>query len=297
VRLGRELLGSADGNVRGVGCDLLGSVAQIHQELREPIATALLALAESETDGDVLWSVAGALGDTLDQRAVPVLVALADHEDSDVRYKVACSLPSVYTGRPEGLEVHTLIQLTRDSDPQVRNWATFGLGSQLNVDTPEVRQALWERAGDDFTDARAEGVAGLAKRRDLRALPLVIDLLQSQDGFFAYIWDAFACLRDARLLPYLEDFDPQDSDVERMLRACDPEVRRRADDLAGALVGAIHTRLPVLDVALYAELYEPGLYLDVRHEERTLTWVVDPLLKRADGDPRRAADLVVAELG
>jgi hypothetical protein len=34
-----------------------------------------------------------------------------------------------------------LIDLSRDEDDEVRDWATFQLGSQMDLDTAEVREA------------------------------------------------------------------------------------------------------------------------------------------------------------
>jgi HEAT repeat protein len=41
--------------------------------------------------------------------------------------------------------VDALIQLCRDTDRDVRDWATFTLGSQFKSDSPSLRAALHER--------------------------------------------------------------------------------------------------------------------------------------------------------
>jgi hypothetical protein len=92
--VGTALLHSGDPAVRSAGCDLLGVAAGMHEGQREAAASALLALGESERDGDVRWSIARALGATADPRAVPLLARLADHPDPDVRFQVALSLPN-----------------------------------------------------------------------------------------------------------------------------------------------------------------------------------------------------------
>lgn len=165
---GTDLLASPDPVARSVGCDLLGCASDRHEAVRADAASALLTIAPSETDADVTWSIAQALGSTYDRRAVPVLVSLAAHPDSDVRLKAAQALPSM---PPEEAVIGALIRLTADEDPEVRNWATFGLGSQTDADTPAVREALRARLGDGGEDVHAEAVFGLARRRDLRSTP------------------------------------------------------------------------------------------------------------------------------
>jgi HEAT repeat protein len=74
-----------------------------------------------------------------------------------------------------------------DNDPDIRDWATFGLGVQGNADTPEIREALLERLDDGNPDTREEAVAGLGKRKELRVLPDLIDLLQEEEVSYGVV--------------------------------------------------------------------------------------------------------------
>src|SRR5690348_5791647 len=55
---GTRMLASSDPVVRSVGCDLLGCASAVDESVRMDAASALLALAPSETDIDVHWSIA-----------------------------------------------------------------------------------------------------------------------------------------------------------------------------------------------------------------------------------------------
>ncbi|MFF5233217.1 HEAT repeat domain-containing protein [Dactylosporangium sp. NPDC000521] len=131
-----------DAVVRATACDLLGVLSGRHDDVQGDVATALIALAVTEVDDDVQWSIARALGATHDGRAVTALVDLAGHADSDVRFQAALSLPLVLTVSDSGAGVAALIALCADDDPEVRNWATFGLGWTRAIDGDDVRQAL-----------------------------------------------------------------------------------------------------------------------------------------------------------
>ncbi len=65
-----------------------------------------------------------------------------------------------------------------DADQEVRDWATFGLGTLGESDSPEIREALFHRLSDGNDDVRQEAMAGLAKRGDQRVLPLLIQTLE-----------------------------------------------------------------------------------------------------------------------
>jgi HEAT repeat protein len=56
----------------------------------------------------------------------------------------------------------------------VRDWATFGLGVLGDLDSEEIRDALWQRMKDPNRDVREESLVGLGKRKDQRALPALI---------------------------------------------------------------------------------------------------------------------------
>ena len=69
----------------------------------------------------------------------------------------------------DDFDVATLIGWSRDRDHEVRDWATFVLGSQLDADTDELRQALKDRLEDPDFETRCEALVGLARRRDKTA--------------------------------------------------------------------------------------------------------------------------------
>ncbi|MGS2617175.1 HEAT repeat domain-containing protein [Micromonospora sp. LZ34] len=238
------------------------------------------------------------LGATTDARGTAVLVAFAADADADVRLEVARSLPAVMPDGADDAGVAALIDLCRDADPEVRNWATFGLGWQSTADGRTVRRALWERTGDSYPPVREEGIRGLARRRDQRALPMVADLLaeESVDGC---TFEAAGYLGQPSLVPLLERFDPAGRGVAAALRECDPRRRGRRDTLALRLLDAVRVHLPVGQISIFCEHFELGLHLEVtdaRPGLGPLRWSVEALLERADDDPDLAARLVTHDL-
>lgn len=159
---------SPDPRERRVAAAVLGQLGVAHRQpstaFREERFQALHALLLAEVAGPgkphVLADVCAALGHLHDPRVIPVVAELRGHPDPDVRYAVLHGL----TGHDDDAAVSGLIALSADPEAQVRNWATFGLGQEIERDTPALRDALSARLNDPDHDTRWEAVAGLARR-------------------------------------------------------------------------------------------------------------------------------------
>jgi hypothetical protein len=133
------------------------SVAIAIERLRDPNPRVLSSAA---------WALAHLGGDL----AVDALVAMCSRPDPDVRWAVT----NVLHGTERADAIATLIELMNDLDDNVRDWATFALGTQCSVDSSEIRDALRKRLNDSYDDARAEAIWGLARRRDERGIKMLI---------------------------------------------------------------------------------------------------------------------------
>jgi HEAT repeat protein len=148
------------------------------------IATKHLGDADPLVVHSAAWALAH-LND--DDHAVTALIEMRHCPDPGVRWAVACGM--LGSRRPEA--IGTLIELMDDSDDEVRNWATFALGSESTeedktgplsaFDSREVRDALRKRLDDSFSDVRAEAIWGLALRKDPEGLRLLLDRLDAEE--------------------------------------------------------------------------------------------------------------------
>ncbi|WP_426749747.1 HEAT repeat domain-containing protein [Myxococcus sp. Y35] len=194
-----RLLGAPSAKARGRGADILGQLGAGGPVFSEERGEALVALLRRETEPAVLLSVGVALGHLQEPRALPELIRLANHLSADARYGAAYGLAGL--DAPEA--VATLIRLSADEDRDVRDWATFGLGSLMeDVDTPQLRDALAARLGDEDKEIVGEALVGLAARKDPRAVePVRAALLGSQVTVYAL--EAAASLGDPEFYPLL----------------------------------------------------------------------------------------------
>jgi HEAT repeat protein len=223
-----DVLKAAIGLLRGpevrertLGADILGRLIGIEPDLRTEILRALMEAIAAERAGSPLASMVAALGHVGDAGALGVVFPLAMHPSAEVRLAAAFAVATI-SPQPLVPEARgALIRLSQDDDPEVRDWATFGLGTLSSADGPDVRAALLARAEDPYHETRAEALFGLAVRRDPRAVPHLIRALQSPLVGGLEV-DAAAAAADPRLLPALWALQQAGStDEVRLRRAID----------------------------------------------------------------------------
>jgi HEAT repeat protein len=167
---------------RARGADVLAQIGvstdHPNNSFPEESYAIVSGLAEQEKDPLPLLASIHALGHIGNPLAVPLVIEKRPHQDSDVRFAVACAL-GCFADDPRAAQA--LTELTQDTDEDVRDWATFGLGVLGQVDSPEIREALVTRLSDTNLDVREEALVGLAKRKDRRTIPVLIGELSLGD--------------------------------------------------------------------------------------------------------------------
>jgi HEAT repeat protein len=204
---------------RRLGADVLGQLGR--ERGTEHVAASLpvvIALCAAGGSPDLLRDALLALGQLGDPRGIDVALAHVRHPDADVRFGVIHALAGIGGEQPAPAIVDAAIELTRDPDQDVRNWATSVLGLAFATDTPGLRDALAARIADDDAATRAEALAGLVARRDPRAAePVIAWFARAEREDDEYVRDLMvetaARLADPRCLPGLRalaDRNPDD---------------------------------------------------------------------------------------
>lgn len=199
--LGLEYCESLDPLDRALGADLLGQLGWGDQTFLEESVHALIPMLK-DTDARVVFSAAFALGHRSDPQAIPHLLEIAKHENSDVRHGVVFGL----LGHEDLDAIQALIYFTKDTDAEVRNWALFGLGMQIETDTSEIRTALFEGLQESDVEARGEAMVGLAVRGDARVVDAILNEWDSEEMISQLSIEAAGAIGDPRLLPDLQGF-------------------------------------------------------------------------------------------
>lgn len=227
LALARDLL--AGGALEQVlACDILGQLGFSRRELGMPPfgveAAQLIGRALQSSSHDVQQAAVSAAGHLKWESLFPGVIALAHSASAEVRYAVAFAL----SGRTDDDAVAALIRLSRDEDDDVRNWATFGLGTQSDRRDERVCDALAERIDDPHEETRGEAWVGLAEKGDARAFRPALESLES-DELWALAVEAAGAYRHPAFLPALERWlaicDSKEDDylrsrLEDAIRAC-----------------------------------------------------------------------------
>ena len=172
---------SEDPLKRARGIDVvaqLGKTIHATSSFSDESFSLVTDLIQREKEIRPLSSAIAALGHLDNAGAVPIIARFRSHPSPEVRFSVACALGS-FPNAP--LSIETLLVLITDGDEDVRDWATFGLGSLSDADSDEVREGLLRNLEDPHKDVREEAMAGLGKRRDRRVLSSLLRALGQSD--------------------------------------------------------------------------------------------------------------------
>ncbi len=147
-----------------IGINILAQFGFPRLHLKE-ILKIYFDLLKTETDKNVISSILYGIGhnnDNLTDKQINVICAFKDHKSITVKYALVYAILAIDKNKA----INTLIELSKDKDSDIRDWATFGIGTQIETDTQIIREALWERINDTDNTTRLEAIVGLAKRKD-----------------------------------------------------------------------------------------------------------------------------------
>lgn len=185
----------------------LGDLVNGHPEHIDDVVPRLVAILTATGHPRVVQAAIEALGHAWHPSATAALLdhVSHDHHDPQVRLALAQALPGGVDA-VDGLRdrvIDGLTQLTRDTEPRVRDWAAFGL-SQIQAQSPPARDALAALLKDRDHDTRSEALHALAVAGDQRALPVLRRRLDDGGELSLLELEAAAALAAPELRPALQ---------------------------------------------------------------------------------------------
>lgn len=135
----RMLPSSSVTEERMSGWALIGELCNGHPENVSAAWPLAQPSIERERESEVLPGALWALGAMHIHEALPAVLSHSKSAAPTVRLAAAREVPSCAGDPADERAAQALVTLTADTEDDVRDWATFGLGAQLRVDTAEVR--------------------------------------------------------------------------------------------------------------------------------------------------------------
>lgn len=197
-----ELIKSNNPKNRKIGIDILAQFGLPPRPFLKETLKIYFELLNVETDPDVLMSLLYSIGhnnDELDREQIDKICSFVGNENSWVNEGLVFAL----LGIDNSIAIEILAKLSSDKLSHIRNWATFGLGTQIERNNKYIREVLWERVNDKHQETKLEAIVGLAKRKDKR----VIDIIRREiigGEYGKLLFEAIIETQDRGFLPLLK---------------------------------------------------------------------------------------------
>jgi HEAT repeat protein len=166
LKQAEQLTRSSSSRERRLGADILGQLGVPERSFPAECTEILSGMLCSDDEPEVLRSVLVAMSFHDCGPALPLIASFSGHSDASVRHATVLALAA----EESQFAVTHLITLSGDADDNVRDWATFALGTLFEMDTPGIRDALFQRIEDANDEVRGEALVGLACRKDSRVI-------------------------------------------------------------------------------------------------------------------------------
>jgi len=196
-----ELTKSKDPKIRSIGINILAQMGVTPRPFLKQTLKLYFELLNIESNPKVLMSLLYAIGHNngkLNKTQIEKLCTFSDNDNNWVKEGLVSSLLGV-----DNLNaIETLIKLSTDKISHIRNWATFGIGTQIERDNKNIKEALWNRINDTHQETKLEAIVGLAKRKDSRVNEIIKqELLDGEYG--TLLFEAIIETSDKQFLPLL----------------------------------------------------------------------------------------------
>jgi len=233
-----------------------------------------------------------ALGRTRDPEVLACLDDLVLSTSPTIRLKVVHAFIDALSQIPvaewtsvEARGLLHLLDLMSDVSPKVRDWATFGVGSQLDIDGQVVRDALAKALFDEDEHTRLEAVMGLARRRDHRARPAVLAALD-QDEVPDEIFEAAAYVASPEIFMALDRHDAGSTAAERARSMSDPREQIRRDQILSDFIEQMAQHPDADHFSIVCHLFESSVNIDEKGSTMTIDY--EHLLDSVEGNIEKA---------
>ena len=185
-----------------IGINLLSQLGKQPRRCFAETMQLYYEILTTETNPNVIEAALYGIGHNnkkINTKQTSLISSFRHHENDDVRDAVVFAL----LGVENKVAINTLLFLTEDKVASIRDWATFGIGTQVEATSKQITDALWRRVTDKHQVTKLEAILGLAKRKDPRVKDVIKkELLNCECG--TLIFEAMMELGDKEFLSPLK---------------------------------------------------------------------------------------------
>jgi HEAT repeat protein len=198
-----ELIKTGNDKEKTIGIDVLAQLGFNPRFNQKETVKLYFDLVQKEQNEMVLIKILYGIShnnENLTKHQVSKIISFKDHKNAWVRE----ALVNALCGIEHNIAIETLIFLSKDKMAYVRDWATFGLGTQIETDNDRIRKALWKQINDSSEAVRHEAIAGLAVRKDKGIKKVLIEELKKIDEFGSLILESIEEYNDSDFIELIE---------------------------------------------------------------------------------------------
>lgn len=174
-----EMIYSDDVKFKQIGIDVLCQLGNNRESFVESLFDKIFKILRTTSDENLICTSLFAIGHNnqyLKTKHFKTLEQFKNSESKEIRYALTFSLLGVENYKA----VTMMIKLAQDRSLRVRDWATFGLGTQIECDNEDIRHVLYKNCFSKDHQIRHEAIKGLANREDKRAKAVILQELKSE---------------------------------------------------------------------------------------------------------------------
>ncbi|MFL9833880.1 hypothetical protein [Chryseobacterium terrae] len=175
-----SLINSDNLKSKQIGIDILSQLGKDRKGFAPKMINEIFEIFETSTDEKLISKSLFAIGHNnkyIRKKHLDVLEKFKTSNSTDIRYALTFSL----LGIKRKAAIKILIELAHDKSLRIRDWATFGLGTQIETDTKEIRDILYKNSLSKNDQIRQEAIKGLANRNDERVEKLILSELYKEN--------------------------------------------------------------------------------------------------------------------
>lgn len=174
------LIDSEDLKSKQIGIDILSQLGKNRKSFIHKMFDKIFNFFETSNNENLILTSLFAIGhnnEYLKIKHIKSLEKFKNSKSTDVRYALTFSL----LGVEKKIAIDILIELAQDKSLRIRDWATFGLGTQIETDNKEIRGILYKNSLSNNNQIRQEAIKGLANRNDQRVEKLILSELYKEN--------------------------------------------------------------------------------------------------------------------